>query len=102
MGDLTKPLLSREQNARQAIELYRGSLERNPDVAEPCNRLAWLYLMAPVALRDVKATLTLAEKAVRLTPGNGLYRNTLGLAYYRDGRYCDSVVTSHRIADRPN
>ena len=53
LGDLSKPLLTREQNARQCIELYRSSLEKNPDNAETCNRLAWLYLTAPEALRDV-------------------------------------------------
>jgi hypothetical protein len=90
LGDLSKPLLTREQHARQAIEVYRNSLETNPDHPETCNRLAWLYLTAPEPLRDAQAALPLAEKAVRLAPGNELYGNTLGVAYFRAGRYHDA------------
>jgi uncharacterized protein HemY len=50
-------------------------------------------LTAPEALRDVKAGLSLAEKAVRLAPENPHCRNTLGVAYYRAGRYRDAVET---------
>jgi serine/threonine protein kinase/WD40 repeat protein len=92
LGDLSKPVLTREQNARQAIELYRSSLKRSPDDAETCNRLAWLYLTAPEPLRDVKAALPLAERAVRLAPGHELYGNTLGVAYYRAGRYQEALA----------
>jgi tetratricopeptide (TPR) repeat protein len=35
--------------------------------------------------------LPLAEKAVRLAPGNAKHRNTLGVAYYRAGRYREAV-----------
>ena len=48
-------------------------------------------LVGPEALRDVKAALPLAEKAVRLAPGKALYGNTLGVAYYRAGRYREAV-----------
>ena len=45
----------------------------------------------PEALRDVKAALPLAEHAVRLAAGNAHFRNTLGVAYYRAGRYREAV-----------
>ncbi len=35
----------------------------------------------------------MAEKAVGLAPRNPLYRNTLGVAYYRAGRYRDTIRT---------
>ncbi len=85
------PGLSREQKARRAIEQARGIVMAEPDNAEACNDLAWNYLTAPLALRDVKAALPLAEKAVRLAPGKALYHNTLGVAYYRAGRYREAV-----------
>src|SRR5205085_2290984 len=50
-------------------------------------------LTAPDALRDGKTALPLAEKAVRLASGNLAYRNTLGMAYYRGGRYREAVET---------
>ncbi|HZY85511.1 MAG TPA: hypothetical protein VFE78_11825, partial [Gemmataceae bacterium] len=90
-GDPPKPAPTREQRARQAIERSRRKVEAKPDAAWACNDLAWAYLAAPEALRDVKAALPRAEKAVRLAPGNALYRNTLGVAYYRAGRFREAV-----------
>jgi serine/threonine protein kinase/WD40 repeat protein len=90
-GDLAKPAPAREHRARQAIERYRREVEANPNAAQPCNDLAWAYLTAPEALRDMEAALPLTEKAVRLASGNTFYRNTLGVAYYRAGRYREAV-----------
>jgi tetratricopeptide (TPR) repeat protein len=93
LGDPATPALAREQKARQAIGNYRRAVETNPDSADACNNLAWAYLAASEALRDAKAALPLAEKAVRLAPENPDYRNTLGVAYYRAGRYREAVET---------
>jgi tetratricopeptide (TPR) repeat protein len=81
-GDLAK---------QQGIEGWRREVEANPDSANACNNLAWAYLTAPEALRDVEAALPLAEKAVRLAQGSAHFRNTLGVAYYRAGRYREAV-----------
>ena len=93
VGDLAKLAPTPEQKARQAIERWSREVEAKPDSAGACNNLAWNYLIAPEALRDVKAALPLAEKAVRLEPGSATYRNTLGVAYYRAGRYREAVET---------
>jgi serine/threonine protein kinase/WD40 repeat protein len=90
-GDLARPGRSREQRVQQDIEGCRRDVEANPDSAQACNDLAWAYLAAPAALRDVKAALPLAEKAVQLASGTAVYRNTLGVAYYRAGRYREAV-----------
>ena len=82
----------REEITRQAIEQKRRALEANPNDAAACNDLAWTYLTAPESLRDWKAALPLAQKAVQLDPGP-MNRNTLGLAYYRAGRYREAVET---------
>jgi hypothetical protein len=89
--DRVRPPLSIEQRARQEIERCRRQLEANPNSASACNELAWAYLTAPEALRDLDAALPLAETAARLAPENGDFRNTLGLAYYRAGRYRQAV-----------
>ena len=91
LGDPAQLLRDREGTTRQLIERYRRALEANPNNAGACNHLAWIYLTGPEALRDVKAALPLAEKAVRLAPGNALFGNTLGVAYYRAGRYREAV-----------
>ena len=90
-GDLAQPVLTREQKASQALARYRREVETNPDDARACNNLAWIYLNGPLALRDVKAGLSLAEKAMRLAPESASHRNTLGIAYYRSGRFADAV-----------
>jgi WD40 repeat protein len=91
LGDLAAP--KPEEQARQTIAHYRQVLEGKPEDPLACNNLAWAYLTPPAALRDVKSALPLAEKAVALTRGNAVYRNTLGLAYYRLGRYREAVDT---------
>jgi hypothetical protein len=90
-GDVGKPTLTRERKAQQAVERARRELKANPNAAEACNELAWAYLAAPEKLRDVKAALPLAEKAVKLESRAAIYRNTLALAYYRGGRYREAV-----------
>src|SRR5262249_30307878 len=89
--DLAPPALPYEQRARQAIERYRREVEANPNAARACNDLAWAYLAAPEALRNVEAALPLAEKAVRRASGATVYRNTLGLASYRAGPFLDAA-----------
>jgi len=93
LGHLAPTSVSREQKARQAIDRYRRDVEASPDDANACNSLAWAYLAAPGALRDVKAALQFAEKAVRLAPGKAQYRNTLGAAHYKAGQYRDALET---------
>jgi WD40 repeat protein/serine/threonine protein kinase len=92
-ADPRRPAPTRAQQARRAIEEARRGVAAQPGSAPCCNNLAWAYLTAPQPLCDVKAALPLAQKAVRLAPGNALYRNTLGLAYYRAGRYREAVET---------
>src|SRR5262249_12907049 len=79
-----------EETTREAIEQKRRALDANPTSAEACNDLAWTYLLAPGTLRDWKAALLLAQKAVKLN-NEPMYRNTLGLAYYPAGRYREAV-----------
>jgi uncharacterized protein HemY len=56
--------------------------------------LAWSFVSkgatdAYVAEMDCKA----AERALRLSPKNGIIMNTLGIAYYRTGHWQDAIDT---------
>jgi serine/threonine protein kinase/WD40 repeat protein len=82
-----------EEKARHKIAHYRQVLEGKPDDALACDYLAWAYATGPEALRDLKQALFLAEKAVRLQPKNLNYRKTLGVVYYRTGRYRHAIET---------
>jgi hypothetical protein len=93
-GNLAAP--KPEEKARQTIARYRRVLEGKPDdkaAADACNALAWVYATGPEAVRDLKKALPLAEKAARLAPDDANIRNTLGVVYYRVGRYRDAVET---------
>jgi eukaryotic-like serine/threonine-protein kinase len=90
LGDPPQSPRDQEVTTREAIEQKRRALDANPTSAEACNDLAWTILMAPDALRDWKAALPLAQKAVELK-NDPMFRNTLGLAYYRAGRYREAV-----------
>jgi serine/threonine protein kinase/WD40 repeat protein len=91
LGSLAQPA------PKAVIEQYRRAHAARPDDPTACNNLAWAFLSAPESVRDLNATLLLAEKAVRLAPRNPVFRNTVGLAYYRAGRYREAVE-----ALRPN
>jgi WD40 repeat protein len=99
-GNLPKQGLTREQKARHDIERYGGEVKAKPDNALACNNLAWAYATAVEPLRDVKAALPLAEKAVKLEPNNAVYINTLGVVYYRVGKYREAVETLHANLDK--
>ncbi len=66
------------------------------DLATLCNTLAWTLVTGPQNRRDPQAALPLAEKAVALVPGYATYWNTLGVVYYRLGKYGQAVETLER------
>jgi serine/threonine protein kinase/WD40 repeat protein/Tfp pilus assembly protein PilF len=75
----------------QAVELLRQAVRIDPDHAAAHNDLAWLLVTGPLELRDVKESLPHARKADELSGGKPLYKNTLGVALYRNGLYQEAV-----------
>jgi hypothetical protein len=94
------PAFTREEKSRRNIEDYRTRHEANRNDPAACNNLAWVLLTAPEPLRDVKAALSLAERAVKLAPKNAVFANTLGAAYYRAGRYREAADVLRPNLDR--
>jgi tetratricopeptide (TPR) repeat protein len=69
-------------------------------VAWQCNNLALRNLTSPEEHGDLNKALPLAQKAVKLWPDNCLCLNTLGLIYYRLGRYVEAVEKlEHSLRD---
>jgi serine/threonine protein kinase/WD40 repeat protein/tetratricopeptide (TPR) repeat protein len=64
--------------------------------ARQCNNLAWRHVAGPEKERDPKKALPLARKAVRLNAQQATYLNTLGVVYYRLGRYRQAADTLRR------
>ncbi len=99
--EATAPLTgAAEERARDRIARSRKRHEDKPDRADECNELAWAYLIAPQPLRDPDRALVLARKATRLAPDDPIFRNTLGVAYYRLGRYREAVGALRADLDR--
>jgi tetratricopeptide (TPR) repeat protein len=87
-GLIGGPALSASLALRLAEKAHAGK----PEDANTCNDLAWQLVAGPEALRDPARALPLAEKAVKLRPGEWMYHNTLGVTLYRLGRYKDAVA----------
>jgi serine/threonine protein kinase/WD40 repeat protein len=91
---------AKEERARDRLARSRKRHEEKPDGANECNELAWAYLIAPQPLRDPDQALVLALKATRLAPDDPMFRNTLGVAYYRAGRNREAVQALRADLDR--
>ncbi len=91
-GETTESVESSEVRARRSIENAKKAVDKNRDSPQALNTLAWRYITAPESLRDVGQGISLAEKASKLSPDSSMIRNTLGLAYYRGGRYREAVA----------
>jgi tetratricopeptide (TPR) repeat protein len=60
-------------------------------VARRCNECAWQLVTGPAQRWQPDRALILARTAVGLEPESAIYRNTLGVAYYRLGRWREAV-----------
>jgi tetratricopeptide (TPR) repeat protein len=76
---------------RKAIDLLRDALKINPLHAELRDELAWLLLTAPAELRNPKEALDLAQKTFAIAKEHINYHNTLGVAYYRNGKFTQAI-----------
>ena len=74
----------------RALDELALAKARTYDLAQELNSQAWLMLMDRPESLIPSAILVLARKAVALEPENRYYRNTLGLACYRSGRFAEA------------
>jgi hypothetical protein len=84
--------LVNEKKHAEALAALRQAIQTDPANAMAHNNLAWHLLAGPKELRDAKAALPLARKAVELAPANPLHLNTLGIALYRNDQCKEAVV----------
>jgi tetratricopeptide (TPR) repeat protein len=86
-----------------AIVDLEAALAEKPDqlavrdlLALCCNNRAWELAAGLEPTRDAGRALTLARRAIELSPDEPLYLNTLGIAEYRAGRFAESIATLER------
>jgi tetratricopeptide (TPR) repeat protein len=89
---------------RQALDILTRLTALHPDASDlqrrwcDCaNDLAWLLLSQPNPdSRDPALALTLASRVVEKCADSSVYRNTLGVAYFRTGDFETAVTTLNR------
>src|SRR5262249_47547824 len=91
VGDLAQ--VTRAQREQETIAYWRRELEAHPYNAGARNTLVWHLATAPAILRDADEAVRLGEINIQLAPANPRFRNALGVAHYRAGRYSDAVKT---------
>lgn len=74
----------RDGRIGKAESLFKKSIALDPENADACNYLA--YMWAEHGTNLVQAT-RLVKRALALKPDNGAYRDTLGWIYYMQGDY---------------
>ena len=80
--------------SNEAIPLFERALQLAPRYDRAFNELAWTLLMdSDHALRNPQQALPLAKRAVALDPHSGAYRNTLGVAQFRNGDDAQAIET---------
>jgi serine/threonine protein kinase/WD40 repeat protein len=92
-GELVPRAIVLEQEKRhgEALAALREAVATDPNHPTANNNLAWLLVTGPGELRDAKAALPLARKAVELEPETASYQNTMGVALFRNGRYSEAI-----------
>ncbi len=79
-------------NVVEALEVRKRATELRPNNANSLNNFAWaLVTDEDPELWDPTLAVELAEKALELDPAHSLALNTLGVAYYRKGKWLKSI-----------
>jgi serine/threonine protein kinase len=77
---------------RQALAIWERLAKNFPDVPEYPNILGWQLAIWPdPKFRDPGRAVELAEQALKLAGGTGQIWNTLGIAYYRAGKWKSTI-----------
>jgi WD40 repeat protein/serine/threonine protein kinase/Flp pilus assembly protein TadD len=85
----------------EAIEILEQALQNVPNQPILSNNLAWYYVTGPEPLRDAAKALPLAQRAVALAPKNLNNQQTLGVVYYRLGKF-EKAADTLRAVSTPN
>jgi len=76
----------------EALADYARAIELDPGRPDARDKLAWILLTCPdESLRDTPRALRLAQETIERAPEEGPYWNTLGVAYYRAGRWQEAL-----------
>ena len=80
----------------QAVAEFRRVITLDPKHAEAYNYVGYMFAEKGVRLDEAER---LIQKALELEPNNGYYIDSLGWAYYQQGRYVDAVRELRRAVE---
>jgi eukaryotic-like serine/threonine-protein kinase len=83
--------LSLSRDYAGALAALRKAVQADPNDPNAYNALARFLITGPKELRDPAAALPLARWAIEFAPDPSPYRNTLGVALYRNGRFKEAL-----------
>ena len=83
---------------RKLEGFYQRAVKKDPENGTWSNNLAWLYVEQQT---NPQKTVELALNAVKQTPTEKNFLDTLGWAYYRNGQYRKSLRAFEQVVARP-
>ncbi|MCC7517840.1 MAG: tetratricopeptide repeat protein [Verrucomicrobiae bacterium] len=78
-----------------AVAQFRKAIEQNPDYADACNYLGYLFAERGANLEEAEQ---LVQRALALEPNNGAFLDSLGWVYYRQRRFPEALAQLQRAA----
>ena len=90
-------IYERQKEFDRAEQEFRKVLEVNPNNASVLNYYG--YMLADRGVR-VDEAFALIQRAVTQDPGNGAYLDSLGWAYFKQGKLAEAEETLRKAADR--
>ena len=86
----------RAGDTNKAVTLFRKCLQIDPADHTACNYLGYMWADQGINLEEA---LTLIQKAVKLSPDNGAYIDSLGWVLFKLGRNEEALVQLRRAVE---
>lgn len=87
--------LERTNQFDKAVVQFEKSLALNPENADTCNYLGFMYADRNIKLNEA---MRLVEKALSREPENGAFLDSMGWVYYRQGQLDKALLFLQRAA----
>src|SRR5262249_39005981 len=89
--------LTGKGNFDEAIACYEKAIDLDPNDSLLNNNFAWLLATCPEPkFRNAARAVELGKKAVELSPQQGTFWNTLGVAHFRNGSWKEVIAALNK------
>jgi tetratricopeptide (TPR) repeat protein len=85
---------------RQALNILEELADRQSTISSDVNALAWFLVSCPdTRFCNPGRAITLAQKALKQVPENGIILNTLGVAQYRASQWREAITSLEKAME---